>query len=157
MAGPPWPVTKTLRQVANIFSGYDVVLVFENSTAETTEPDEEETVPVSLCFTVLKNTPVARDAYFDINILASSNASIDLDFYLDTPSPLIIEAAVNGGYEACIEFVVIGDNVTVEGTEVILVDVVPRSSRDEAVYLPQGSSSSLQVIILDNIGKLTSR
>lgn len=133
---------------------YDVTLIIQDSIVNVMEPVLGESVTAAVCFTATLNTSINRDAIFDIFPSSPSNASLNIDFFLNASNPLTIRAGFNGMFMQCINFTVIGDNIF-EGPEVASYEIRPRSLFDQVVFPPDVQLNLIMLNIMDNIGKLS--
>lgn len=107
------------------------------------EPDENETVIFTTCFTTTVVLARRRPAEFEFVILNSTTVDTeDIGFNVST---LTIPVGFNGSYTECASAVVIGDSL-VEEDEVLLVGIRPLSDRDSVLF------SELIFDIIDNDG-----
>ncbi len=114
------------------------------------EPDAGDNSTVTACFSADISLPITSDAIFDFSISPISTADEFNDYiilggpFFFSPS-LVIPSGFNGSFFTCIDALILGDN-ELEGIEVAVFEVQPRSPRDLVIF-PLGST--LRITIFD--------
>ena len=128
-----------------------MIVRIEPSVVYVTEPDEGDSVNATFCLEASVREPRLRNAYFLLTLNSSStNATIYSDFAANFSGPIVIPEGFAGSFNRCVIVMVLGDDV-IETNEVIVLEVMPLSSRDFVEYI-NSDVDALTVNILDNDG-----
>ena len=128
--------------------------MFTVLTAEinVTEPDVGQTTTVTGCFSASLTQPRMMSHFFEFVLSPDSTASLGADFFPNISSILTIPASFNESlFSACVDFIILGDNIPENSPEVAVYTIRPLALPDSVVY-SQGRDS-LVINIFDNDGK----